>query len=693
VTFLNDGLTGWAVGQDSRYLWTQDAGTTWHQYQIGTDQLWDVDFVNATEGWVVAKHALYHTDNGSTFGPPPVGNNWTAPVFLYAADGHVMTPTELQAIDLISLDIIPGHALPGSIEFLGLLTAQPGLIFRTTDGMNWQVVFDIRNLCGLGVLPACMSGICAQQPPLVGFQPWDIEISRNPAAPLSLVVGGLGNACGLALKSSDLGLTWTIEPHECACGISGCHNCTNDPLYNDNLAVQTDTWRYQNFNTLYSVSIFDGDNSAIAGGYGGQHVVRNPATGVWEDRSSMSSDVVHAIGAVTTPMYATAADGGTASTGKGLMAGAGGFIQRTTTGGQAWTTEAPGDPWRIRDLCFINGSTGWIVGQWFRIAKSINGGVTWDNFSQSVTPEPSIGGGNFLSIAMNTDGQHGVAVGQKDNTQGAMYPGRPKILYADGIHNGRDWSNPVTISDHPSTGQGSQDKELREVVWAGGSTYWAAGQTGLIYSSVDHGQNWNQLIPPGYSGWSSIRNLEFTGLAFKDATTGVFVGSNNGVGFAYVYKRGTNPTWTSIWPADPAITLINDVDIALGGTVAYAVGVKVVGGVEKGIILSSTFNGTSFGTFVLDPNVPLIDSCTVGDDLESVSPLNRVKIAPGGEIWVAGECGRVWTFTPGAGSGSWNPRKSQTDAHIRGLSFPLAGNGFAAAFRAATSAYSVVGYQ
>lgn len=694
VTFLNDSLTGWAVGQDSRYLWTQDGGTTWHQYQVGSDQLWDVDFINAFEGWLVAKHALYHTDNGSLSGPPPLGNNWTAPVFLYAADGHVMTPAELQAIDLISLDIIPGHALPGSIEFLGLLTAQPGLIFRTTDGINWQVVFDIRNLCNLGVLPSCMNGICTIPPPLVGFQPWDVEISRNPSSPIALVVGGLGNSCGLVLKSGDLGLTWSIEPHECTCGGSGCHSCTNDPLYNDTPGTQTDTWRYRAFNTLYSVSIFDEDNTAIAGGYGGQRVVRNAAAGVWEDRSQISNDIVHAVNAVTVPMYASAADGGNGQHGHGMLAGTGGYVMRTDTGGQSWSSDLPvhsASPYRIRDLCFINATTGWVVGQWFRIAKSTDGGVEWDALPNQVVPVPTIGGANYLSIAMNTDAQHGVAVGQSDH-HSVAYPDRPKISFAVPGSSGQSWLEPVLVSDDASTGQGSQNKELREVVWAGGNSFWAAGQTGLIYYSNDYGQNWNQLIAPGYAGWPQMQRLEFQGLAFRDATTGIFVGSKNDIAFAYAYTGGANPTWTNIWPADPSVTVLSDVDIALGGNVAYAVGVKVVGGQEKGVVLASTFNGTSFGTFVLDPAVPLIDSCTVGDDLESVPVLNRVEITQGGDIWIGGECGRVWRFTPGAGSSAWYPFKSQTDAHIRGLSFPLAGNGFAAAFRASTSAYSVIGY-
>jgi photosystem II stability/assembly factor-like uncharacterized protein len=684
VQFLPDGLTGWAVGLNGWYLGTGTGGAQWnHPYHVGgaTAQLWDVHFTDALHGWLVEQQELYRTETGS--GGPA---NWTAPVLLLDALGNPLT-TPLQGISLRSLDLVPGDviAITGGFPCLGLMCAEPGLIFRTTDGVVWQVVFDIRTLCGGGTLPACMNGICASPPPPVGFEAWDIEISRNPTTPLALMVGGVGTACGLAFRSTDFGLTWMMEPHECTCSLPGCRNCTNDPLYIDNTFIQTDTWRSQSFRTLYSVSIFDGDNTAIACGYAGQHVVRNATTGVWEDRSSTSNDLVHAIGAVTTPMYATAADAGTATNGKGMIAGAGGFIRRTVDGGQHWTTEVQGTPWRVRDLDFIDQTTGWIVGQGFRIAKSTNGGVRWDDPNNLVSPEPIMTAPNFLSISMDDGGQHGVAVGQPDNAS-VPFPGRPKIRYTANT-NGLAWPDPLTIVDHPSTGGGSTGKDLREVQWAGGTVFWTAGQTGLIYSSTDGGQNWNQLLPPGYGGWHAIADFDIQGLAFRDATTGIFVGKSTAgqVAKAYYYTNYGTPVWQEISPPS-SVTLLTDVDIVLGGNIAYAIGVKTVGSTEEGVVLSSTFSGGQFSTFVEVPNPLTFPPCTVGDDLDSVPILNRVEVAPGGDVWVGGECGRVWRLH----AGIWDQYKSQTDAHIRGLSFPLDAYGFAVGFTAGRSAWSVV---
>ncbi|MBK7645129.1 MAG: hypothetical protein IPJ19_19140 [Planctomycetes bacterium] len=684
VQFLDDGLTGWAVGQDTWYTRTTDGGVTWtHPYHVGPagGQLWDVHFTDPMNGWLVEQHGLYRTSTGS--GSP---SDWTQPVLLLDKGGNPIQGGSLQKFDFYSLDIVPGPVVGSATgPYLGLMTAQPGLIFRTTDGVVWHVVFDIRDLCGTQLLPPCAQPICSTPPPATGFQPWDIEISRNPTQSLALMVGGFGNPCGMAFRSTDFGLTWTSEAHECTCTGAGCKNCATDLAYNDdgNPNNLTDVWRLKTFNTLYSVSIFDGDNSAIAGGYGGQHVKRNPATGVWEDRSQYSNLLADAPTAVTTPMYATAANEGGPTNKRGVMAGTGGFLQHSTDGGDTWQLEVQGDPWRIRDLCFIDNNTGWVVGQGYRVAKSIDGGASWN--SPPVNPGPDIHGANFLSIAMDAGGQHGVAVGSPDNRPGATYQFRAKIWYANNS-SGTSWFDPVSISE--AAPGGSNGKDLREVEWAGGSTFWAAGAGGLIYSSQDNGQNWNPLIPPSET-WSSLQNFDFKGLGFRDANTGIFVGTRNSQPKAYVFVGGLNPTWTSITPTDPSITDLTDVDIDLGGTVAYAVGVKTIAGVKQGVILVSTYSGGQFSTFVAVANHPVIPQCLVGDDLGSVPVLNRVEIAPSG-IWVGGECGRVWQGT--SGGTAWSEIKSQTDAHIRGFSFPSSGDGFAVAFRAGSSAYSIVRY-
>jgi hypothetical protein len=70
----------------------------------------------------------------------------------------------------------------------------------------------------------------------------------------------------------------------------------------------------------------------------------------------------------------------------------------------------------------------------------------------------------------------------------------------------------------------------------------------------------------------------------------------------------------------------------------------------------------------------------VGGALGVNPVLMEIAVDPAsGEIWVAGECGRVWRRTA---SGAWSEVKSQTDAHVRGLSMTSQGMLFLAGFRA-----------
>ncbi len=290
---------------------------------------------------------------------------------------------------------------------------------------------------------------------------------------------------------------------------------------------------------------------------------------------------------------------------------------------------------------------------------------------------------------MNASGSHGVAVGQ-DYNLGLNPSHRPLIRYSFQA-NGRVWPD-ADVGDDVTTGSGSQYKELRDACWAGGSVYWAAGQAGLIYTSTDDGETWDQRIPPGFSGWPAFSPFDIRGLAFRDAISGVFVGSIGGVGKAFVYRTSGVPAWIDVSPNAPGLTVksLSDVDILLGGNIAYAVGVKLVGGLEEGVILTCDISQSSPAPFAEVPSPPTIASCVIGDDLESIPVLKCVALTPNGDVWTGGECGRVWRLD--ASLGQWTPVRSQTSAHIRGLSFPANSVGFGAALSNDYAAYSIVRY-
>jgi photosystem II stability/assembly factor-like uncharacterized protein len=341
-----------------------------------------------------------------------------------------------------------------------------------------------------------------------------------------------------------------------------------------------------------------------------------------------------------------------------------------------------GEPWRPHDVRFFDINVGWMVGQFFRLAKTTDGGRTFI----PAAPEPQLGTG-FLNAIEFANPFVGVAVGDIDNRPGP-HQGKPKILFT--VDGGQTaWLEPTTYPYRSFNTATS----LRKVTSAGGLEFWAVGDGGLMLHTTDGGDSWAQFGPPGQS-YTQFKDIEFEGVSFRDAGTGVFVGrrpnTDGGMrGVAFLYRSDLVDTvdWTEISPADSTISILADVDIS--GNSAYAVGMREVGGVREGVILSAIGGTNGFGAFT-EVNHPPIPACNVDENLGAVPVLNEVEIAADGDVWAAGECGRVWQYTSALG---WLERKSQTDAHVYGMSFPAADTGFLACQRASRTGPSIVRYR
>jgi hypothetical protein len=73
-----------------------------------------------------------------------------------------------------------------------------------------------------------------------------------------------------------------------------------------------------------------------------------------------------------------------------------------------------------------------------------------------------------------------------------------------------------------------------------------------------------------------------------------------------------------------------------------------------------------------------------------VPVLSQIEAAPDGDLWIGGECGRVWQFTPPS---LWVEHKSQTDAHVQGLSVPAPDTGMLACQRSSRTGWSIVRFR
>ncbi len=705
--FFLDETKGWAVGQGGWILTTSDGGLNWtklalnqfadHRFpnqapgqgnnaQDPWEELYDIHFVDANEGWLVGVHSIWHTDDGGTV--------WTT-LTPHTASGAEY-PLSSPIVELYAIDIVTGP----DCSRMGLIVGQPGIAFRAVSTApcsssqdphlaDWRLEWDIVAEHCQGS-PACGSAgsslkgdecqICTPLTHGPWFEAWDVQISHNPTSKLALIVGGFGTVTGMIFGSTDDGVTWVKEYHECkTCpGVPTCLTCTQSPLYN------VEPHRLSYFRTLYGVGIFDEDNSAIAAGYNGQHVVRNPATGIWEDRSSFAEGVPTVPGSVVFPLIGAEAVK-QASTGQkvGWISGEGGHMRKSVDGGQSWTDSLFGEPNRINDVHFETELVGWHVGQFFRIAKTTFGGTQWTEQTPTATPDA----GNFRAVAFAPGGLLGVAVGDPARVPG-ISSRLPKIRYTqDGGFS--DW-NDGQIIGHPSFFDG---KALNELTWVTGSEYWAVGQQGTILKSTDAGANWLHVLP---EGTSTLADFDLQGVAFLNTSTGLFAGIRSGpVGAIYQYQdTGAGWTWTQlVLPSGVTISGLWDIEIA--GTVAWAVGEKLVNGEPEGIVLTATASGGSFGAFteVAGPTGGFA-RCLTGKGYDGEAVLTEVEIAPStNEVWVGGACGRLWKRST---SGTWTNVKSTTDAHVVGMSFVPSGSGAAGylgCFRASQTQQSIVRVQ
>ncbi len=692
VHFQSDALTGWAVGLNGHVIKTTNGGGTWSvftQMRVDTDcstagtgafeELYDVHFMaNGLDGWILGLHNLWYTTNG--------GTSWCK-AMLTDTGGAALDPS---TIELYALDVVPG---PDPTQpFLGLAVAEPGYVLRSTDGVGWQVRWKIQDQCSTGVLVGCEAKLCVYPNP-PKFEPWDVEISRHPTQKLALQGGGLGTQCGMIFSSTDDGISWTKEFHECQCTGTGCVNCTVDPLYHCLPDPNPTPKRLCAMRTIYGLGIFDGDNSGIACGYNGQHLVRDNSTtpARWRDRSPFSGSIPHPPGAVKFPLMGATANSGTAATGKGLFVGEGGNVRRSTDGGQTWTADFPDDPHRIEDVFFRNATEGWVVGQLSRIAKTGNGGATW----LPQNPPPA-GLAPFLkAVTFASTSDRGVTVGGPFLPSGGTHR-QPKILWTSNAGT-TDWNSPTSILANPAF---MDSKELREVDWAGDASFldfWAAGQGGLILHTTDRGDLWRQFLPP--LGDPNFHQFEIEGVAFHDPSRGIFVGQRpdpnamgaiRGAAYEYFDNGQGTITWTQLlMPVGVTVRGLTDIDIV--GNDAYAVGEKLVVTAVQGVLIRSTLGGTGYTNFseVTGPSGGFPD-CTIGDVSAAFPVLSEVDIAPGGHVWVSGKCGRVWKLA----SSTWTELKSQTSSHVVGQSFvpgsPSGYVGFLGSFRSGQGQHCVV---
>ncbi len=170
----------------------------------------------------------------------------------------------------------------------------------------------------------------------------------------------------------------------------------------------------------------------------------------------------------------------------GYAVGYYGTILKTINGGTNWITQTTGTTNYLYSVYFTDVNTGYAVGQNGTILKTVNGGTNW--IAQS-------GASNHLYSVYFTDANTGYAVGQNGT-----------ILKT--VNGGTNWIAQSGASNH-----------LWSVYFTDATTGYAVGESGIILKTVNGGTNWITQTS-GLSGYVNLYSVYFT-----DANTGYAVGS------------------------------------------------------------------------------------------------------------------------------------------------------------------------
>lgn len=666
------GALGIAVGDGGTWLWTTNAvsggpsgGGVWRTSIVtmpagfnADNQLWHVfqNPLDPYEAWVAGANGLLaRTDNG------------VSPGVTLSACTFVQTPCAPDPLPIgtltgveFSSDMQHGVAVgdllrgPTTCTGSGPASFVQGGIYHSFDGVNWEQA---------NLFFATPNGNTTP-PDAMHF--W--KVSFVPGTHTAIAVGGSETNRGYLMVSTDGGLNWYEEHHQCrgvpAEDCAPLSDTCSVALAPCETGAAQEPLGYGKSLEQYGVFAYD-DGTAVSVAYGGQILRRDPnEPGVrrWDDYTNSCEFT-------TTPMWGVHASPDGWFT---IATGAPGQIRASNDRGKSWTNLATEGKWRMHEVAAVgggglDGEVLWTCGQFGRIAVSVDLGVTFSTQrGRSNGPERFQ---DLLSIAVRDDGNTvlsddvGVCVGMPwpDSTGDAW-----TILYTttggtapSGSPCGWQYGAVVDPTNRPPAGL--RVVEHAPDAPAGQAHFWCAGEENSVLRSTDGGANWSLMGPcesgsPGCTdpvsagtGWSA--------LAFASVDEGWLSGFDHGAGVAVVFHTidgsAPSPTWTRVTPA-PSAEIV-DIEAAYGIVAA----VDTDGGVHL-------WNATT-GAFDLLAYRPMgIAKCyEVG--LSGPTPAER-------GVFVCGEQGVLARGL--LSTGVWEEIRSQSSFTPGGLSFATSKVGY-----------------
>ncbi len=596
--FMLDGDVCYAVGDGGAILKSTDAGNNWtwinktnpimdHGIPVPKPAaLYKIVMFDEDSGWVVGDDVTieYTGDGWLNFGPPPGGT--------HAFDenpslgGH--NPRDIYDIEWLTSDI-------------GIASSEYHRILRTTNGgLNWTSQS----------VSSCVSD--------ANLELWGVDYEPVPDPSTDeytlWCLGGLGYNEGMMFRSQDSGATWdreTAYEYEPTWVLEG-YNCSDTPAHP----------------TFYGLAHFSG-NDVVGVGYGSTRIrfqtgvpgstvtdacnnCATPASGPWwklEDQVGTNPIyntpppllAVHAVdddegwlcgrfgvirhttnsGATwvdqVTESYLRLAGGGDfVDQDTGVVFAQGNIIERTTDGGNTFTTVYPTTAADLmqfgRDIDLDSSGKGVAVGSAATVLTTTDTGLSWSKVATLSLPEsPSL---HACTVApsggpMYIAGDGGYVAKSKDSfpfwtnrsITGPRVPNVRAIEFATdtrGYAVGHNFSFPDSRAFRTINGgsnwtpipfaAGSAKQNLNAVAtWGDGTGAWCVGLSGGIYELVDT-QGTLELVRRIPTGVSPML-VDLTAVqVFEDASGNldVIVGGVDGtVLFCHKDAATSSYTWSA----------------------------------------------------------------------------------------------------------------------------------------------------
>lgn len=235
-----------------------------------------------------------------------------------------------------------------------------------------------------------------------------------------------------------------------------------------------------------------------------------------------------------------------------------GYILKTIDAGINWTTIYNTSGFGLLSIYFPVSDTGYATGTDGAVIKSVDGGLTWNEFSSGL-------GWQDLRSAFFSDGNTGYMVGDAGTVLKTINGGNSFQSLAGGTTN-----------------------HLFNVYFTGSDSGYIVGQDGIILKTINGGTSWNEI--------PSVTQNHLYSVYFADDSTGYAVGAQGTIlktaygGTVFIDELKDQSLSATIYP-NPATTAIT---ISTGYSIKGETSVSIFNMRDQQLILHKYYNRHAF---------------------------------------------------------------------------------------------------